>query len=91
MTTPHFEADEFESWREHPITRHVLDVWMAARCADAQAASASAAWAGNLDSVHHACLREAHDRMQELRMLSYDDLIEDDDDQKNENRPIPAR
>jgi hypothetical protein len=36
-------------------------------------------------------LREAHDRMQELRALSYEDLIEDDDDQKTENRSVPAR
>lgn len=80
MINPHFEEDEFITWREHPITRHVLDILLEAKCAEARQLSASAAWSGNLDAVHHACLREAYERMQELRNLSYDDLKEDTDD-----------
>jgi len=70
-----FEKDEWEGWREHPITCWLLDEFLAAEAEDAKAKFIDYAWgkAGN-DPVLHASLFERAQVLKELIALNYEDI-----------------
>lgn len=72
-----FDKDEFETWREHPITRKLMDELIPVWQKTAKTRSAALAWEGMLDPVTHACLRECVSRLEEIRTLTYEDFTDD--------------
>lgn len=70
-----FEKDEWESWREQPITRWLLDKFLAAEAEAVKQQFIEYAWgrAGN-DPVMHASLFERASVLKELIALNYDDI-----------------
>lgn len=74
MTIP-CEKDEWETWREHYITRWLLDTFLAGEAEATKQAFIDYAWgqAGN-DPVKHASLYERHKVLNELININYDDI-----------------
>jgi hypothetical protein len=71
-----FEKDEWEAWREHPLTDWLFDVFLARAAEDAKQEFINYAWdKGNNDPAFHASCFERAKLINELRLLEYDDLI----------------
>lgn len=70
-----FEKDEWETWREHPITSWLIDVYLANEGNEAKEAFIAYAWgrAGN-DPALHASYYERHKVLNELKTLDYEDI-----------------
>lgn len=75
-----FDDGDFVAWREHPITRHVLDVFLQDGKIEAQKRSAELAWVMNLDPIQHACLRERYSVIEQIQTLKYEDLESHDEE-----------
>lgn len=70
-----FEKDEWESWREHPLTHWFLDVFLANNAEDAKQTFIDYAWGKkDIDPIYHASLFERTKVIQQMRELTYEDL-----------------
>ncbi len=74
MTIP-FEKDEWDDWRDHPITAWLFDHHLKNEIEATKQAFIDYAWgqAGN-DPVKHASLFERSNVLKELTTLTYEDL-----------------
>lgn len=74
MVAP-FEKDEWEAWREHPITRWFLDDFLGAAATEAKQTFIDFAWQhGNKDAAFHASCYERAKVLNEISTLNYDDI-----------------
>jgi hypothetical protein len=80
-----FDEDEFALWRDHPITRHVLDVFLGGEATRAKTYWLDAAWNGRLEPLFHAACRERVDLINQIAALSFEDLADD----RQQSEPIP--
>jgi hypothetical protein len=70
-----FEKDEWEAWREHPITHWFLDEFLATAAIEAKGAFIDFAWEhGNKDPAFHASCFERAKVLNEISTLTYDDI-----------------
>lgn len=70
-----FEKDEWESWRENPITQWLLDEFLTREAIDTKNEFIAYAWgmAGN-DPVKHAAYFERAKVLNDLIALTYEDI-----------------
>lgn len=70
-----FEKDEWEDWRDHPITAWLFDSFLTNEIEATKQEFVSYAWgkAGN-DPVKHASLFERANVLKDLVTLTYDDI-----------------
>lgn len=71
-----FTRDEFEAWREHPMTRLVLDQYVRDQLTLTRETHDDEAWNGRLDPEKHASLRERHETLEWIQELSFEELSE---------------
>jgi hypothetical protein len=71
-----FDEEEFISWRENPITRHIFDYLLAGEIEEAKDYYFKIVWEqGNLDPVLRAACVERAKLATELLTLEYADLV----------------
>lgn len=74
-----FDNDEWEAWREHPITSWLLDEYLAEQAYTAKETFIKFAWEkGGQSSVYHASLFERAKTINEIRELTYIDFEVED-------------
>jgi hypothetical protein len=72
-----FEKDEWEGWREHPVTMWFMETYLQNEAASAKQAFIDYAWGRReIDPIHHATLYERAQVLDEMRRLDYDDIKE---------------
>lgn len=70
-----FEKDEWESWREHPLTHWFLDVFVANEAIKTKQDFIDYAWGRReIDPIHHATLYERAQVLEQMRTLAYEDI-----------------
>ena len=70
-----FEKDEWETWREHPLTIWFLDVFLAKEADEAKQNFIEHAWGQReIDPVYHAAIFERVKVLNEMRTLTFEDL-----------------
>lgn len=70
-----FDKDEWESWREHPLTRWFLDHFTAEKAAEAKQTFIDYAWERKeIDPIYHAYLLERARTLEQMRELTYEDI-----------------
>lgn len=68
--------EEFEAWREAPMTRLILDRYIAAEKAVTRETHDAAAWELPLDPAEHAALRERYETLEWIQGLNFEELSE---------------
>lgn len=70
-----FEKDEWEAWREHPITHWFMETFLLENAEHAKQTFIDYAWGRtDVDSVYHAALHERAKVLTEMRELTFEDL-----------------
>ncbi len=70
-----FDKEEWETWREHPITSWLIDEFLQREADNAKQHFVSLAWdKGMLDEKLHASLFERHKVITEIKTLEYTDI-----------------
>jgi hypothetical protein len=73
--TPIFEKDEWEAWREHPITNWFMETFLANAANEAKQTFVDHAWGRrDVDPVYHASLFERAKVLNEIRELDYESI-----------------
>jgi len=78
----HIDKDEFEVWRDHPVTQAFF-AFMRAEAEAAEHNWKANAWAGNrkyLDLTIHAEIAGRVDAINQILSLTWDDICHDDKD-----------
>lgn len=68
--------EDFEAWRESPMTRLVLDRYARAEMKRTREAHDDMAWDGPLDPARHASLRERYETLEWIQGLTCEELSE---------------
>lgn len=70
-----FEKDEWEAWREHPLTSWFMDVFLAKEADEAKQRFIEYAWGQReIDPILHASMFERSKVLTEMRTLIFEDL-----------------
>lgn len=70
-----FEKDEWESWREHPLTQWFLDKFLQEAAQNAKQTFIDHAWGRReVDPIYHAALFEREKVFKEMQDIDYDNF-----------------
>lgn len=70
-----FEKDEWEAWRENPLTVWFFDHFVKQASSDAKQTFVDHAWGRrDVDPIYHAALFERAKVLNEMREMSYEDF-----------------
>lgn len=69
------DKDEFEAWREHPLTMWFMDDLLGKQETEAKKTFVDYAWGRKeIDPIYHAALYERAEVLKQLRALTYEDI-----------------
>lgn len=66
--------EEFEAWREAPMTRLILDQYVPSEMVRTRETHDAAAWEAPLDSAQHSVMRERYETLEWLHDLTFEEL-----------------
>lgn len=70
-----FDKDEWEAWREHPLTYWFMETYLAGKVAEAKQTFIEYAWGKReVDPIYHASLFERSQTLEQIKTLTYEDL-----------------
>lgn len=70
-----FEKDEWDAWREHPVTTWFMDQFLAKEAEEAKQRFIEYAWGQrDVDPITHAAIFERAKVLNEMRSLIYEDM-----------------